>query len=238
MLGGSGSLGRAVVTAASAAGHDAVAISRSGAAKADVVTGEGLAQALAGADCVVDATNTRDGEALVTGTRNAVAAAAQIASIRHFVGISIVGIDDAPLAYYRAKVRQEQAVMAGGVPWSIVRATQFHDLFARMGEGRHGIVLMVRGAKTQPIDVDEVGPLVIDACVRGPSGRVPDIGGPVVEEWGALIARYNHAVGRRRFVLELPTPTATGRFLRSGKLCCPDRAVGVRTFDDWLAARR
>ena len=228
VLGGSGTLGRAVVAAAKAAGHDPGAISRSGAIRADVVTGEGLAAALANAEAVVDATNTLDTAALVAGTRNAVAA-----TTGHFVGISIVGIDDAPFAYYRAKVEQEQLV-AAHPRHTILRITQFHDLVARFARGKLGVAIAPRGARVQPIDIADVAPLVVEAAVARPRGRLPDIGGPLVEDMATLIRRYTRATGHRRVVVALPLPGALGRFLRAGRLCCPDRKIGKTTFDDWL----
>jgi uncharacterized protein YbjT (DUF2867 family) len=143
VLGATGSLGKALLAAA--LGHDVVAVSRRGPVKADVTTGEGLADAFAGADVVMDATNAlaTAPQVLVDGTRRVLEAAAA-AGVKHFVGISIVGIDNAPLAYYRTKVEQERVITSGPVPWTLLRATQFHDLIPRFVTSRLGIVAAPR----------------------------------------------------------------------------------------------
>ncbi len=130
VLGGSGSLGQAVTAAAVAAGHTVTAVSRRPPAKlpdgvrhvvADVTTGIGLDAAFAGAEAIIDGTNARANarEVLVEGTKR-VLDAAKAAGVPHFVGISIVGIDAAPLAYYKIKVEQEAVIQASPVPWSLL----------------------------------------------------------------------------------------------------------------------
>ena len=238
VLGGTGSLGSAVADELGALGHQAVIASRRGLAKVDVTTGEGLAAALAGADAVIDATNALGAarSVLVDGTAR-VLAAARDAKVGHFVGISIVGIDDAPLAYYKVKVEQENVITSGPVPWTLLRATQFHDLIPRLAAGKLGIVFAPRGMKLQPIDVREVAEVLALAAVSKPAQRLPDIGGPELIPFADLARRWARAARKRRLVLSLPLPGKTGRFLRANKLCVPDRAVGTRTFDQWLAQR-
>ncbi len=247
VLGGTGSLGSAVTAAAIAAGHTVVAISRRAPAQlpagvrhavADVTTGVGLPDAFAGADVVIDGTNaTKDAETvLVTGTER-VLEAARRAHVRHFVGISIVGIDTAPLAYYRTKVAQERVIEATAMPWTLQRATQFHDLIPRFSTGRLGIVIAPRGAKFQPIDVREVAVRLVEAAENGPCGRLPDIGGPEVVELADLARAWARAAYLRRWVLSPPVPGKLAAFLRAGSLCCPERAVGRLTFAQWLAER-
>lgn len=115
-------------------------------AVADVTTGDGLLRALAGADAVIDGTNSQRDAAgvLVAGTRRVLAIAHE-AGVRHFVGVSLVGIDDAPIAYCRVKAAQEKAIAEGPVPWSLLRATQFHELVEQFARGRWGVVLAPRG---------------------------------------------------------------------------------------------
>jgi uncharacterized protein YbjT (DUF2867 family) len=235
VLGGSGSLGRAIVGKAKAAGHDVVAASRSGDVKVDVTTGQGLAEAFAGADVVMDATNALAGahDVLVGGTKRVLDAAAS-AGVKHFVGISIVGIDDAPLAYYRTKLAQEKVIEETRVPWTLLRATQFHDLIPKLAAHKMGIVFAPRGFKIQPIDVREVASVLVDAAGAGPQKRLPDVGGPEVREFVDLARRWKRAAKKKRVILPVPVPGATGAFLRAGKLCCPDRAVGTATFERWL----
>lgn len=247
VTGGSGSLGGAVIGKAIAAGHDVVAVSRhppralpAGArhAAVDVTTGVGLAAAMAGADVVIDGTNAmRDARAvLVDGTRR-VLDAAKAAGVKHFVGISIVGIDDAPYDYYRIKVEQERVITDGPVPWSLLRATQFHDLIPRMAVARLGIVPAPRGGKVQPIDVREVADVLVAAAGAAPAGRLPDVGGPEVLDIPTAMRGWVKAAGKRRWVVAVPLPGKLGRFLRRGGLCCPDRAVGKLTFGEWLRER-
>jgi uncharacterized protein YbjT (DUF2867 family) len=246
VLGGSGTLGRAIVECA-AATHDVVAISRRAPASlpakathhaADVTSGEGLASALAGADVVIDSTNAVAGakSVLVHGTRRVIEAA-QTAGAKHFIGISIVGIDDAPFAYYRVKVAQEAVVAASSVPWSLLRATQFHELVAMMANGKVGVAIAPRGAKMQPVDVRDVAKIVVELLAAGPSGRVPDVAGPEVLEMSALFTAWKRALHKHRWVLRMPLPGAKGAFLRRGGLCNPERAVGTITFAAWLAER-
>ncbi len=248
VLGGSGSLGGAVTAKAIAAGHHVVAISRSVPkllpdkathAKADVTTGEGLAQAFAGCDAIIDGTNAMANakEVLVDGTRR-VLEAAKAAGVGHFVGISIVGIDTAPLAYYKTKVAQEKVIEGSPIPWTLLRATQFHDLIPRFVQGKLGVLFAPRGWKLQPIEVGEVAAELIALAAKPAAKRVPDIGGPEVLELAELARKWKRARGKPRLILRVPVPGATGRFLRSGAMCCPDRAVGKITFDAWLARQR
>ncbi|HEY5927291.1 MAG TPA: NAD(P)H-binding protein [Kofleriaceae bacterium] len=238
VLGGTGSLGSAVAAELTGSGYDVVVASRRGPTKVDVTTGEGLTAAMTGAEVVVDATNTLAGarDVLVDGTAR-VLAAARDAGIKHFVGISIVGIDDAPIAYYRTKVEQEKVITNGPVPWTLLRATQFHDLIPKLAVKRLGMIIAPRGMKLQPIDVREVAEVLAVAAASPPAGRVPDVGGPEVIELADLVRRWQRASGATGLVLRLPLPTPTGAFLRSGKLCAMQRGVGTRTFDQWLAER-
>jgi uncharacterized protein YbjT (DUF2867 family) len=245
ILGGSGVLGNAVTANAISAGHTVVTASRhpraplpagATAAVADVTTGEGLAAAFAGADAVIEATNAQQGarDVLVGGTQR-VLEAARAAGVRHFVGISIVGIDDAPLPYYGVKREQEKVVQAGRVPWSLLRATQFHDLVPRYVRPKLGIVAVPRGMRLQPIDVGEVAALLVRAAESGPQKRMPDVGGPEIADIVALARAWRAAHGEHSWIVPVPVPGATGKYLRSGKMCAPDRAVGKVTFGQWLA---
>jgi uncharacterized protein YbjT (DUF2867 family) len=244
VLGATGALGRAVVDRALAGGHEVVGTSRRASAStaarlvvADVTTGAGLADAFAGAAAVIDATNDASpagAAVLVDGTRRVLEAAAA-AGVAHFVGISIVGIDDAPIAYYRVKVAQERVIAETPVPWSLVRATQFHGLVERWVAGRLGVVTVPRGWTLQPIDVREVAAVLVAAAAAPPAGRMPDVGGPEVVPVTELARQWKRAKHRRRLIVGVPVPGKLGAFLRSGKMCCPDRAVGTITYERWLA---
>jgi uncharacterized protein YbjT (DUF2867 family) len=235
VLGATGDLGKALVSRA--AEHDVIPVSRRGAYRADVTTGEGLAAAFSGAHIVIDATNARAGarDVLVDGARRVLEACAS-ANVRHFVGVSIVGIDDSPAAYYQIKVAQEKMIEQSPVPWSLLRATQFHDLIPRMATPKLGVVVMPRGWKVQPVDVGEVAERLLSIALSPPAGRVPDMGGPEIHDFADLARRWARAAGKRRVVLALPLPGKLGRHLRSGALCTPEHKDGKITFDQWLAA--
>jgi uncharacterized protein YbjT (DUF2867 family) len=238
VLGGTGSLGRAVTAELAGMGHDVVVASRHGDVRVDVSTGQGLIVALTDASVVVDATNNSQAprDVLVDGTAR-VLAAARDAGVGHYVGISIVGIDDAPQRYYRAKVEQERVIAASPVPWTLLRATQFHDLIPRLARKRLGVFVAERGFKLQPIHVREVAAMLARAATGSPSRRLPDVAGPEVRLFPDLVRRWVRAAKLRRPVLAVPSRGPIGAFLRSGKLCAPDRAVGTLTFEQWLAER-
>ena len=134
IAGGTGTLGRGVVEELQARGHDVRVLSRrSETFPVDLTTGAGLGAALEGCDVVVDASNNANAKKaraiLVDGTRR-LTEAEKVAGVRHHVSVSIIGCEKVPMGYYKVKIDQEQAVEQGGVPWTIVRATQFHDLAA------------------------------------------------------------------------------------------------------------
>ena len=234
VLGATGRLGRAVVDDAKRRGHDVVGASRKGAVKVDLTTGEGLGEALRDAAVVIDAVNDSSKGAhalLVDGTKRVLAAAKQ-AGVGHYVGISIVGIDDAPVPYYRVKCEQEKVIEAADVPWTLLRATQFHDLVPRLA--RSVFVAAPMGWRWQPIDVREVAAMLVDAAEGAPAKRLPDVAGPEIIPYADLVRRWAKAAGATRIVVPMPVPGAFGAFLRSGKMCSPERGVGKRTYGEWL----
>ena len=183
VVGASGLIGSKVVTALTSQGQDVVAASH--ATGVDVLTGSGLADALAGADAVVDVSNSPklDGvsamEFFTTSTPNLVAAARQ-AGVGHFVALSIVGVDGLPdSGYMRAKVAQEKIIAESGVPYTIVRATQFAEFTdAIVASFTVGDEVRVPDALIQPIPADEVAAVVARAAVAGPVNGIVNIGGP------------------------------------------------------------
>ncbi len=249
VMGANGTLGRALVERAVSRGHDVVAVTR-GAPKraffravhrsADVLTGEGIADALAGAEVVLNAVNARRGarRLLVDGTKRLLDAA-EAAGVRHYIAMSIVGIDRVPGGYYAIKLAEEAVVEGAKIGWSLLRATQFHDLvdamFAR--SSRFGVVLAPRRVHLQPIDVREVAAALIDAAEAGPKGRLPEIGGPEVVSMRDLARQWLDATKRSRLVMPAPVPGQLGKSLRAGALCTPDHAIGKKTFAEWLAER-
>lgn len=245
VVGGTGVLGTAVVRELNARGHEVRVVSRTAPAAgvtehraADLATGSGLQSALAGCDTVVDAVSARrrTRSVMVDGVRRLLDAERQ-AGIGHHVEISIVGCDRVPIAYYQAKVAQEQVITTGEVPWTLLRATQFHELVTEI------LTLSARWriaphttAKVQPIDVSAVATRLADAVDNGPAGRIPDIAGPSVHTITELADIYRNHVGRKLFPLPVPIPGRIGRALRCGALCLDEHgeAIGIG-YAEWLS---
>src|ERR1700761_2961669 len=235
VVGGTGTIGARVVTELVGRGEKVRVLSRNDAGvpagaehrRVDLATGEGLAEALAGADAVLDAVNSTKGseEVMVAGTGRLLEAGAA-AGVRHHLLISIVGIELLPFSYYRHKVAQEQAVEAGPIPWSILRATQFPQLLemafgapARFGSRPPG------KGKLQPVDPDIVAVRLADACIGAPAGRLPDVAGPRIQTISDLSAAWAHARGKHRLHLRVPAVGKMGKGLAAGALCDPDAAT-------------
>lgn len=242
VAGGTGTVGVHVVEVARERGHDVVVLSRS--AGVDLVSGAGLPDAMAGVDAVIDVASTqtisaKESKAFFSAvTRNLLAAEGD-AGIGHHVALSIVGIDEAPHAYYAGKVEQENIVRAGSVPWTILRATQFHEFAAQIrAQTSFGPVSIIPKMVSQPVAAREVAERLIDLAEHSPAGRVPDLGGPREERMAQMVRGYARAIGARGLVLELPIPGAYGRAMRDGTLVTTtDSDHGRQTFDQWLAAR-
>jgi uncharacterized protein YbjT (DUF2867 family) len=247
VAGGTGTLGSALVAELARQGDEVVALSRSASGelpvgashrRIDLSSGEGLVQALDGAEAVVDAANTspREGAELVAITRRLLDAAAK-AGVRQFVGISIVGCDRVPTSYYKAKVEQEKAIAAGPVPWSTLRATQFHDLLDwAFGAAARWRLLPTGDVRLQPVDVRIVAERLADAVHAEPTGRLPDVAGPEIRTLGELARDWRAARGRRLLPLRIPRVGKIGRPAGEGALCDPAAAAGGPTFEQWLAS--
>ncbi|MGW3231001.1 SDR family oxidoreductase [Kitasatospora sp. NPDC001095] len=203
----------------------------------DLVSGAGMARALAGVEVVVDCATTQKKED-VAGVRTLVARAGE-AGVRHLVYVSIVGIDRVPIAYYRTKLACERVVRESGLGWTVLRATQFHDLVLKVfdASARLPVFPVVSGAAFQPVDVREVAEAVVDLAGREPVGFAPEVGGPQVRSYRELAGDYLRAAGKRRVLLPLRLPGAVGRGLREGGNLTPDRAVGRGTFEEALERR-
>lgn len=239
VAGGTGTVGRQVVAALEASGREAVVLARG--RGVDVVTGDGLDAALEGVDAVVDTLNVVNlkekvaTEFFTTTSRNLLAAGAR-AGVRHHVLLSIVGVDRAPgYGYYRAKLAQEEAVRAGGVPWSVVRATQFHEFPGQVLGAVPGPVGIMPRMLCRPVAAAEVGEYLAAVAAGPAQGQAPEIAGPQEEQMVDMARRLLRAQGRRRWVLPIDFP-GTGADFRGGALL-PDGEGprGTVTFDEWLA---
>lgn len=244
VLGGTGTIGREIVSRLQAQGHEVRALSRhSPDHPVDLVTGSGLDSALEGCQVVVDASNGPSGRraraVLVEGSRRVLDAEPK-AGVQHHVCVSIVGIEQVPVSYYRVKIEQEEVVKAGGVPWTIVRATQFHDLIGTVltGIGRFHLLPAPR-AKLQPVDVGEAADAVAGAATQQPSSATITVAGPEILTLRALARSWQAATGAHGPQLPVPLPGPAGRALRQGRLTCADPDVrGRRTFEEWVRSTK
>jgi uncharacterized protein YbjT (DUF2867 family) len=244
VAGGTGTLGSLVVADLLGRGERVVVLSRNAAGvpagaehrRVDLTGEEGLDLALDGVRAVVDAANSQKAarETLVEGTRRLAAAGAR-AGVANHLTISIVGIDRVPISYYKAKLAQEEALEASEVPWTILRATQFHQLVdstlasaARFGLRPTGQV------KVQPIDPTIVAARLAEAALAAPAGRLPDIAGPRVQTLGELSATWAAARGKRLLPLRVPAIGKAGKALAAGAICDERAATPGEDFAEWL----
>lgn len=240
IAGATGTVGRLVRDAAVSRRHEVVALSRS--SGHDVSTGTGLAEAMAGADAVIDVTSmvttsTPKARAFfTTATRNLVEAE-RASGVRHHVALSVVGIDDIDTGYYAGKLAQEREVSAGAVPWSVQRATQFHEFASQvLQKTTIGPIALVPKMPIRPVGAREVAGRLVDVVEAGPSGRVPDLVGPTDERLVDMVRRMfaHDGVTRRPIEVRLPGKywrQAASEVLRGG---AHDEIVGRMTFDQWL----
>jgi uncharacterized protein YbjT (DUF2867 family) len=241
IAGGTGTLGRPVAEALRSRGHEVRVLSRRGPEhRVDVTTGEGLAEALEGVDVVVDATNDSSKHAadtLVEGSRRLLAAE-EVAGVGHHVCVSIVGCELVPARYLRIKAEQERVVEEGPQPWSIVRATQFHELVdMALAPAARKHLMPVPRVPLQTVASTEVARVVADVAEGAPRrGRV-EVVGPEVVDARELARTWRSTTGRRALLLPLPLPGRMGRALRAGALIAERPDVrGTTPFATWLAA--
>ena len=248
VAGGTGVLGAPIVAGLAARGDDVLILSRTppreplaGTAhhSIDLTDGAGLDAALAGVEVVVDASNSspRDaGPVLVEGTRRLLDAAAR-AGVRHYAGISIVGCERVPTAYYEVKARQEEEIAAGDVPWSLLRATQFHQLLDwAFGQAARLRLRPTGKARLQPIAAAVVAERLVEVAHLDPAGRLLEIAGPQVQTLSELSAAWRRAKGRAALPVRIPSLGKIGRPVGEGALCSPEAAAGGPSFAQWLAA--
>lgn len=241
VIGGTGLIGSKVVGLLSQWGHDAVAAAPT--TGVDTLTGEGLAEVLAGADVVVDVSNSPSFENpavldfFETSTGNVLGAAVD-ARVQHVVALSVVGADRLlDSEYMQAKVAQERLLAASPIPWSIVHATQFHEFVGRIADSAtvDGTV-RIPPVRFQPMAADEVAAAVARTAVGPPRGVV-EVAGPRQHRFDELVARALRARGDDRPVVADPDAPYFGATLSEASLVPIGPAeLGAVDFDDWLAA--
>ena len=239
VAGGAGVVGSRVVEALRADGHDAVPLSRR--TGIDLTTGEGLDAALGGADAVVDTANvtTLSADAATrffeAATGNLAAAAAR-AGVSHLVLLSIVGIDRMPHDYYAGKLAQERVVEAADVPWTILRATQFHEFAGQLFDrAKLGPLHVAPRARVQPIAARDVGAHLAALAAGAPQGRAADLAGPREEALDEMVKAYARRTGHGGWIPSVSLPGAQMKAMRAG-LALPggDAVLATQTFADWL----
>jgi uncharacterized protein YbjT (DUF2867 family) len=239
VTGGTGTLGRVLVARLREQGHVPRVLSRCpgpGRWTGDLETGAGVTDALRGVDAVVHAASRPGHDVAQART---LLEAVRAAGVPHLVFVSIVGVDRMPLGYYRDKVRVEQMIADAGVPWTVQRATQFHDLLATLlgVVGRSPVLPVLAGARFQPVDVRDVAGRLATVVLGPPAGRAPDLGGPQVRSMADLARAWATATGRRRAILPVSLPGRLARAVLEGGLLAPEHADGRITFEEYLATR-
>ena len=237
VTGGTGTVGSVVVDHLTRAGKDVRVLSRGRRRHrrtdvqhvvGDVRTGDGLDAAVDGVDTIVHC---------VYPAQHLVAAAKRAGS-PHLVYVSIVGIDRIPFGFYRKMLANERLIAGSGLPWTVLRATQFHDLIAvilRMLAKPP--VLVVPPVSVQPVDAPEVGERLARLALGEAVGRAPDFGGPQVRAFDELARSYLAIVGKRRPIAPIRLPGKAFRGFRAGAHLAPDHAAGTITFEQYLRER-
>ncbi|WP_324788585.1 SDR family oxidoreductase [Streptomyces sp. H51] len=239
VTGGTGTLGRLVTERLRADGHEVRVLSRHAEPYAVDLRegGPGLDRAVDGVDTIVHcATSQTGGDEKAAGH---LIAAARRAGVGHLVYISIVGVDRVPFGYYRTKLAVERQIEQSGLGWTVLRATQFHDLLVTVlgSLARLPVMPLPAGVRDQPVEVAEVADRLAELALAAPAGRTADMGGPEARTLESLARAYLRATGRRRAVVNVPLWGRAYRAFRSGGHLAPRQAVGKGTFEDYLARR-
>ena len=246
ILGGTGAVGRLLRVPLADSGHQVTIAGRSASpeprpgirsVRADLGSGEGLSEAISDAECVVHlASDPRHAREIdVAGTKRLL----ELIGDRHFLYLSIVGVDRHPLPYYRAKHAVERLIEDSGGLYTIVRATQFHDLIAYRVERmtRSLIARVPLGYVYQPIDIREVADALASMVETRPQGRAPDLAGPEILGIEHLARTYMTAKGKERPLVKYPKPGRVARAFRAGLHTNPAQAVGKLTWAGYLERR-
>ena len=239
VIGGTGLIGSKLVALLRQRGQEVLAASPN--SGVSTLTGEGLPEALAGAQVVVDLANSPSFEDAAvmkffqTSGRNLLAAEAR-AGVRHHVALSIVGTDRSDNGYFRAKVAQEKLIEASGIPYTIIRSTQFLEfLGAIAASSADGNIVRLSPGLFQPIAADDVAAAVADVALAAPRSGIVEIAGPERAPFNEIIARYLKAVGDPREVVSDPEARYFGGRVEERSLVPLGEAhLGRIALDEWL----
>jgi uncharacterized protein YbjT (DUF2867 family) len=249
VTGGTGALGRNVVKLLIDSGHHVRILSRRPGTgddwiQGDLATGAGLEAAVTGIEAVVHAASAtvqpqKVHATDVLGTRRLLAMARE-AGVSHAVYVSIVGIDGVSYPYYKGKLAAEAVMREDIVPWSILRATQFHP-FMEFVLGTLStlprMAMVPFGWQFQPVDAGEVAARLVDVVAGPPAGMLPDFGGPEVRDFKSLAEAWLKARKMNKRLVNLRLPFKASRAVAEGRLTCPDHKDGTMTFEHYLDRR-
>lgn len=252
VTGGTGTLGRLVVRLLRDGGRVRVLSRRAHDStngiefvSGDLASGEGVDAAVRGVQVIVHCAGSNKGD---DDKARHLVRAAKRAGARHLVFISVVGADRVPVVsgldramfgYFASKLAAERIVADSGLPWTTLRATQFHDLMLTTVQAmaKLPVIPAPAGVQFQPVDAGEVAAQLVELALGSPAGLVPDFAGPRVYRMTALIREYLRARGKHRLIVPVPFPGKAARAFRAGANLAPERAVGRRTWEEFLVAR-
>jgi uncharacterized protein YbjT (DUF2867 family) len=253
LTGGTGTLGRLLVPLLRETGATVRILSRTAHeptdgveyVTGDLATGEGIDAALTGVETILHCAGSAKGDEEKART---LVRAAEAAGIRHLVNISVVGADRVPVrsaidramfGYFAAQLAAERVIAESGVPWTTLRATQFHDfvLMTARQATKLPVAMSFAGVRFQPVDAGEVAERLVELTLDAPAGLVPDLAGPQVHDMKYLLRSYLQAAHKRRLIVPVRPPGAAGKAFRAGANLAPERAVGRRTWEQFLAER-
>lgn len=240
VAGGTGLVGSHVVRELRRTGHAPVVLSR--ASGVNLVTGDGIENAIEGVEAVIDVSNV-----VTTGRRTSVRffetattnllRAGSEAGVKHHVVLSIVGVDRVEFGYYEGKRRQERLALDGAVPSTVLRATQFHEFAGQVLERVPGPVALLPRQLIRPVAAAEVAAELVAIALGAPQGRARELAGPEEHQLVDLARKVVQASGKRRPVVGMRMPGKGGRAMASGGLLPGEHARhGTQTFDEWLGA--
>jgi uncharacterized protein YbjT (DUF2867 family) len=243
VIGGTGLIGSKTVAILRQGGHEVVAASPN--TGVNTITGEGLKQAMAGTQVVIDLANSPSFEDKAvleffeTSGRNLLAAETG-AGVQHHVALSIVGTDRSDNGYFRAKVAQEKLIKTSGIPYTIIRSTQFMEFLGGIAaSSADGNIVRISPGLFQPIAADDVAAIVADVALAAPRNGIVEIAGPERAPFNEIVARYLKAVGDPREVVRDPEARYFGGRVEERSLVPLGEArLGRIGFDEWLRRSR